>query len=103
MRSFMGIPPGICRALWADARSGSRFHRPFTVVRDTRRCRVAATGAERGAVEFGVMAFLAIALFIALAAFGRDYFGWSDPSGQVQIALICSFIFGIIAGLKAKG
>ena len=49
------------------------------------------------------MAFLAIILFVALAAFGRDYFGWSDPGGQVQMALICSFIFGIIAGLKAKG
>ena len=49
------------------------------------------------------MAFLAITLFVALAAFGRDYFGWNDPSGQIQIALICSFIFGIIAGLKAKG
>lgn len=49
------------------------------------------------------MAFLAIILFVALVAFGRDYFGWSDPGGQVQIAPICSFIFGIIAGLKAKG
>ncbi|MFL9840683.1 hypothetical protein ABS767_06915 [Sphingomonas sp. ST-64] len=49
------------------------------------------------------MAFLAITLFVALVAFGRDYFGWHDPNGQVQIALICAFIFGIIAGLKAKG
>ncbi|MGV3457127.1 hypothetical protein [Sphingomonas sp.] len=71
-------------------------------MRDTRRCRVAMVKA-RPAWSEGVMAFLAIALFVALAAFGREYFGWSDPSGQVQIALICSFIFGIIAGLKAKG
>ena len=49
------------------------------------------------------MAFLAIALFVVLMAFGRDYFGWSDPGGMTTIALICSFIFGIIAGMKARG
>jgi hypothetical protein len=48
------------------------------------------------------MGYLAIALFVALAAFGRQYFGWSDPKGMIQIALICSFIFGIIAGMKAR-
>ena len=50
-----------------------------------------------------VMAFIAIVLFIALFAFGGNYFGWQDPSGQVQLALVCAFIFGVIAGLKAKG
>ncbi|GAA4775206.1 hypothetical protein GCM10023219_23350 [Stakelama sediminis] len=49
------------------------------------------------------MAFIAIVLFIALFAFGGNYFGWQDPSGQVQLALVCAFIFGVIAGLKAKG
>jgi uncharacterized membrane protein (DUF4010 family) len=49
------------------------------------------------------MGFLAIALFVVLMAFGRDYFGWSDPGGMTTVALICSFIFGIIAGMKARG
>ncbi len=49
------------------------------------------------------MAFLAIMMFVGLFAFGREYFGWTDPTGHVQIALVCAFIFGIIAGLKAKG
>ena len=49
------------------------------------------------------MAFLAITLFVVLTAFGRDYFGWTDPGGMTTIALICAFVFGVIAGLKAKG
>ncbi|WP_423604931.1 hypothetical protein [Sphingomonas sp. MS122] len=49
------------------------------------------------------MAFLAIVMFVVLVAFGRDYFGWSDPGGMVTMALICSFVFGIIAGMKARG
>ena len=49
------------------------------------------------------MAFLAIALFVALMAFGRGYFGWTDPGGMTTMAPICAFIFGIIAGRKAKG
>ncbi len=49
------------------------------------------------------MGFLSISLFVMLVAFGHDYFGWSDPGGMVTIALICSFIFGIIAGMKARG
>lgn len=49
------------------------------------------------------MGFLAIALFVVLMAFGRNHFGWSDPGGMTTIALICSFIFGIIAGMKARG
>ena len=49
------------------------------------------------------MAFLAIALFVVLMAFARDYFGWTDPKGMTTMALICAFVFGVIAGLKAKG
>lgn len=49
------------------------------------------------------MAFLAIAMFVMLAAFGRDYFGWTDPGGMTTLALICAFVFGIIAGMKARG
>lgn len=49
------------------------------------------------------MGFLAIAMFVALIAFGRTYFGWTDPGGMTTLALICAFIFGIIVGMKARG
>lgn len=48
------------------------------------------------------MAFLAMVMFIALFAFGQNYFGWSDPGGKVQLALVSSFVFGIICGFRAK-
>jgi hypothetical protein len=53
--------------------------------------------------EFGGMAGLAMILFIALFAFGGQYFGWSDPQGHVQLALFSTFIFGIICGYRVKG
>jgi hypothetical protein len=46
---------------------------------------------------------IAIAMFVALVGFGGRYFGWDDPEGRVQLALITSFILGIIGGYKAKG
>jgi hypothetical protein len=46
---------------------------------------------------------IAIAMFVALVGFGGNYFGWEDPGGRVQLALITSFILGIIGGYKAKG
>ena len=46
---------------------------------------------------------LAIVMFIALFGFGQNYFGWSDPSGKVQLALFTSFILGIIASYKSRG
>lgn len=49
------------------------------------------------------MAGLAMVLFIALFAFGGQYFGWSDPGGRVQLALFSAFIFGIICGYRVKG
>lgn len=49
------------------------------------------------------MVGLAIALFIGVFAFGHQAFGWSDPSGQVQIALFLSFVLGIICGYRSKG
>lgn len=48
------------------------------------------------------MSFLAMVMFIALFAFGRDYFGWSDPGGRVELALVSAFVFGIICGYRAK-
>ena len=46
---------------------------------------------------------IAIAMFIALVGWGSHYFGWADPDGKVQLALITSFILGIIGGFKARG
>lgn len=48
-------------------------------------------------------AALAMAMFVALVGFGSTYFGWSDPSGKVQLALITSFILGCVASYKARG
>jgi hypothetical protein len=48
------------------------------------------------------MAYLAMVLFVALFAFGRTYFGWTDPGGQVQLALVSSFVFGMICGFRAR-
>ena len=47
--------------------------------------------------------FLAIAMFVALFGFGKTYFGWSDPGGEVSMALFVSFILGCIAGFKSRG
>lgn len=49
------------------------------------------------------MAGLAMVLFITLIAFGGQYFGWSDPGGRIQIALIACFICGIVCGVKFRG
>ena len=42
-------------------------------------------------------------LLIGLFGFGQGYFGWTDPSGKVQLALVTSFILGIVASYKARG
>jgi hypothetical protein len=46
---------------------------------------------------------IAVAMFVALFAWGANYFGWSDPDGKVQLAMATSFILGIIGGYRAKG
>ena len=46
---------------------------------------------------------IAIAMFVALVGWGGRYFGWSDPDGKVQLALITAFILGIIGGFKSRG
>ena len=45
---------------------------------------------------------LAIAMFVALFAFGANYFGWDDPNGKVQWALFATFVLGILAGYKVR-
>ena len=46
---------------------------------------------------------VAIAMFVALFGWGASYFGWSDPDGKVQLALVFSFILGVIGGFKSRG
>ena len=41
-------------------------------------------------------------MFVALAGWGGKYFGWSDPDGKVQLALVTAFILGVIGGFKAR-
>ncbi|WP_448501486.1 hypothetical protein [Sphingomonas sp.] len=48
------------------------------------------------------MAYLAMVMFVVLFAFGQESFGWSDPSGHVQLSLLAAFLFGIICGYRAK-
>lgn len=50
-----------------------------------------------------MVAGLALAMFIALFAWGENYFGWSDPGGKVQLAMFTSFILGIVASYKSRG
>ncbi|MFT3977062.1 MAG: hypothetical protein QM688_08130 [Sphingomonas bacterium] len=46
---------------------------------------------------------IATAAFIALFAFGAEYFGWEDPHGRVSIALLAAFLCGLIVGYRFKG
>ncbi len=50
-----------------------------------------------------VAGLLAIALFVLMFAFGQSYFGWTDATGKVQMAMFLSFILGCIAGFKSRG
>jgi hypothetical protein len=52
---------------------------------------------------FEMVAGIAIAMFVALVGWGNSYFGWSDPEGKVQLALVTAFILGIIGGFKSRG
>lgn len=46
------------------------------------------------------MAFLALSLFIGLVAKGDELLGYHDPAGMVRLALIATFVFGIICGTR---
>ena len=45
---------------------------------------------------------LAAMMFVWLFGWGKEYFHWSDPSGEVQLALFASFVLGIVCGYKTK-
>lgn len=48
------------------------------------------------------MAYFATAIFMALFLVGPTYFGWTDPSGRVSLALLTCFLLGAVAGYKAN-
>jgi hypothetical protein len=56
-----------------------------------------------GARRVPMVGGIAIAMFIALVGWGGRYFGWEDPDGKVQLALVTTFILGIIGGYKSRG
>jgi hypothetical protein len=49
-----------------------------------------------------VMNALAIAMFVCLFTFGRQMFGWVDHSGNVQLALVASFLFGVLSSWRSS-
>jgi hypothetical protein len=48
------------------------------------------------------MVVVAMVLFVTLFAFGRQYIGWDDPNGHIQLALVSAFLFGIVCGFGVK-
>jgi hypothetical protein len=48
------------------------------------------------------MGMIALAMFIGLWMYGQQMFGWSDPSGDINLAIFVTFILGIICGYRVK-
>ena len=48
------------------------------------------------------MVGICIAMVVALVAYGDKYFGWSDPGGEIQLAIVTTFVLGIICGYRVK-
>jgi hypothetical protein len=48
------------------------------------------------------MGALALAMFIGLFGFGQQIFGWNDSDGNIRLAIVAAFVFGIIMGWKTK-
>jgi hypothetical protein len=84
----------------ASVPARGKFHSLFTVTGHDRPIAVKASPPMGG---FRMVGGLAIAMFVALVGFGGKYFGWTDPDGKVQLALVTAFILGIIGGFKARG
>jgi len=58
--------------------------------------------AGQGYLLLGGIAMVALALgmFVALFVFGGELLGYRDPEGMVKLALVATFVFGIICGNK---
>jgi hypothetical protein len=48
------------------------------------------------------MGGIAIALFVALFAFGGKYFGWDDPDSKVRLAMAACFVLGALGAYRAR-
>ena len=48
------------------------------------------------------MSYFATATFVTLFLVGPTYFGWSDPSNEVSMALVTCFLLGAVTGYKAR-
>ncbi len=46
------------------------------------------------------MAMIALVMFIGLFAFGTQILGYSDADGMVRLALLATFVFGLICGIR---
>ena len=77
-----------------------KLHALFTLTREKTLFAVSHSPPVEG---FFMAGGIAIAMFIALVGWGSKYFGWSDPDGKVELALVTAFILGIIGGFKSRG
>jgi hypothetical protein len=57
---------------------------------------------EHSRIEGVALSYLASTIFVALFLAGPTYFGWSDPSNKVSLALMTCFLLGSVAGYKAR-
>ncbi|MET0371146.1 MAG: hypothetical protein ABW039_07190 [Sphingobium sp.] len=47
------------------------------------------------------MSGLALAMFVALFAWGQQIVGYDDPHNRVQLTLLATFAFGLLVGYRA--
>ncbi|HWH17798.1 MAG TPA: hypothetical protein VNT77_05600 [Allosphingosinicella sp.] len=45
---------------------------------------------------------VALAMFLALFAFSAEILGIQDTTGQMQLSLFASFVFGIVCGYRVR-
>lgn len=84
----------------ASGHSMGKFHTLFTLLADDQPLAGQLFTGSWGGV--GMVGGIAIAMFIGLVGWGGRYFGWEDPDGKVQLALVTAFILGIIGGFKSR-
>jgi hypothetical protein len=65
-------------------------------------CIFAVPGREFGVTYEDRMGGIAIALFVALFAFGGTYFGWEDPDSKVRLAMAACFVLGALGAYRAR-
>ncbi|MEO6361202.1 MAG: hypothetical protein ABIO43_11615 [Sphingomicrobium sp.] len=83
----------------ATRADSGKLYRLFTGLGYGRSVGVKRLASNEGSKMVGI----SIAMLIALVAYGDSFFGWSDPKGEIQIAIVTTFILGIICGYRAKG